>query len=377
MSFTGNHLVASALVLSRLGLALLCTSAFLIAQDYSIFIGCPAPAVRVEAVAGGGHFPVMIRLDNGTLGAAVRGGATHVGVRGRLDWISSKDGGKTWDRKLLVDSPLDDRNPAVGQLQDGTVVVSYHIAGGYGPNGEVPSKDSPVIRDGLWVVRSTDRGATWQKPFKSPVPLELGASGYGKIVQLTDGTALMAVYYLTGSPRRNISYVYRSRDRGTTWGEPSKISDESDETALVVLPSNRLMAVLRSQFGAHLSTSFSEDKGRTWSRPKQITSDKEHPADIILLKDGRLLLSYGERNHPFGVRAKISKNLGVDWEPDIFVLASDADNGDCGYPSSAEVSPGKIVTLYYGVSGAYDPYGKDPTSLSRTYARAVLWSLPN
>jgi sialidase-1 len=345
-------------------------------QDHSILIGREAPAERVDAVTGGGHFPVMIRLDSGDLVAAVRAGATHIGVKGRLDWIRSKDNGKTWRRTTLIDTPLDDRNPAVGQLRDGTVIVAYHIAGGYGPNGEVPPQGSKVIRDGLYVLRSTDRGNTWEKPIKSEIPMELGASSYGKIIQLQDGTALMSVYYLKGVPYQHISYVYRSTDGGRTWGDQTKIADDFDETALVVLPKDRLIAVLRSKNGGFLSTSSSEDKGRTWSNPRQITANKEHPADVILLKDGRLLLTYGERNQPFGVRAKISRDLGVSWDPETIVLVADADTIDCGYPSSAEVGPGRIVTVYYGVNGGYDPYGKESDSLSRAYTRAVLWTLP-
>ncbi len=361
---------------TRIALSLVFLAALSSAQDYSVLVGREVPAARVEAVTGGGHFPVMIRLDSGDLVAVVRGGGTHVGIKGRLDWIRSKDNGKTWTRATLVDGPLDDRNPAVGQLRDGTVVVTYHAAGGYGPKGEVPVRGSAVIRDGLYVLRSSDRGVTWEKPVKSAIPLELGASSYGKIVQLADGTALMAVYYLKGTPYQHISYVYRSTDGGKTWGDSSKIADDFDETALVVLPKDRLMAVLRSKNGAFLSTSFSEDKGRTWSQPRQLTANREHPADVIRLNDGRLLLTYGERNRPFGVRAKISKNLGLNWEPETIVLVSDAENTDCGYPSSAEISPGKIVTLYYGVNGSYDPFGKNPESLSRAFTRAVLWSIP-
>jgi len=345
-------------------------------RDYSVFVGKPVTATRVNAVTGGGHFPVMIRLDNGDLVAAVRAGGTHVHVKGRLDWIRSKDNGVTWTQSMLVDTPLDDRNPAVGQLADGTVLVAYHIAGGYAPNGDPPARGAPIVRDGLYILRSRDRGQSWDPPIKSAIPMELGASGYGKIVQLRDGTVLMAVYYLKGTPYDHISYVYRSADGGKTWGDPTKIAGDFDETALAVLPNDRLIAVLRSKVGAYLSTSFSEDKGRTWSPVQQITAAREHPADVIVLKDGRLLLCYGERNRPYGVRARLSGNLGKDWGPETFILAADCESGDCGYPSSAEVSPGRIVTVYYAVDAKYDPYGRDADSLSRTFTRAVLWSIP-
>lgn len=186
----------------------------------------------------------------------------------------------------------------------------------------------------------------------------------------------MAVYYLKGSPYDHTSYVYRSTDGGIRWGDPSHIADDFDETALTVLPDGRVMATLRSKQTAFLATSFSADQGRTWSAPRQITGPKEHPADVIVLHDGRLLLSYGERNRPYGIRARLSKSLGADWEPETIILAADCQSADCGYPTSAEISPGRIVTLYYAVDAGYDPYGKSADTLSRTFTRAVLWSLP-
>ena len=52
-------------------------------------------AEHVVAERGGGCFPVLIRLQDGRLAAVVRGGDTHIGIKGRLDWIESGDGGKT------------------------------------------------------------------------------------------------------------------------------------------------------------------------------------------------------------------------------------------------------------------------------------------
>ena len=42
---------------------------------------------------GLGYFPVAIRLNNGDVLAVIRGGAAHIGVKGRLDLIRSSDGG--------------------------------------------------------------------------------------------------------------------------------------------------------------------------------------------------------------------------------------------------------------------------------------------
>ena len=107
-----------------------------------------------------------------------------------------------------------------------------------------------------------------------------------------------------------------------------------------------------------------------WSKPVQVTRDDEHPADLIQLKDSRVLMVYGERNAPRGIRAMISAD-GRTWDNSkSIVLADDAPNRDCGYPSSVEIAGGKVVTLYYQV----DDLKNAPESAS---ARAVLWTPPS
>jgi len=144
-----------------------------LAEDVFILYGKRIRAERVTVVRNGGYFPVLIQLDNKDLVAAVRGGDLHIGVKGRLDWVRSRDQGKTWTVKTLVDSPMDDRNPAVGQLKDGSILVTYIVDQSYGPNGE---RLKTLTRDGLYTVRSYDRGDAWQQPIKSYIAPEYGAS---------------------------------------------------------------------------------------------------------------------------------------------------------------------------------------------------------
>ena len=82
-----------------------------------------------------------------------------------------------------------------------------------------------------------------------------------------------------------------------------------------------------------------------------------------------MLLTFGERNAPRGAHAMISAD-GRAWDQSRqIVLADDAPNTDCGYPSSVEVGAGKIVTLYYQVEDKKNV----PASAS---SRVVLWNAP-
>jgi Neuraminidase (sialidase) len=324
---------------------------------------------------GQGYFPVAIRLKNGDVLAVLRGGAAHIGVKGRLDLVRSTDGAKTWSAPwTAIDESLDDRNPAMGQLRDGTIVLAYAIAGNYDETGlRFKGGRNDRIFDGVYLISSKDNGRTWSKPVRDPVIHKFydgkgQVSPYGKIVQLADGTVLMAVYFEFFDERHNQSYVFRSKD-GKTWGEPVLLGTHFNETGIVALRDGRVLAAMRSEKGASLSIIESADKGRTWTAPQQITKDSEHPADLIQLADGRVLLVFGERNAPRGVHAMISAD-GRTWDnAKSIVLADDAPNTDCGYPSSVEVANGRVATLYYQL----DDKTKAPESSS---SRVVVWNVP-
>ena len=314
---------------------------------------------KIIAVSGGGYFPVMIKMQNGWLGAVIRGGASHLGIKGRLDWIYSKDDGQTWSKpSVIVDSEYDDRNPALGQMQDGTIVMAYAEATTYNEKGEF---DTSIGTYTMFYVTSSDNGVTWSE--KKPLyhgPIKLG-SPYGKIVLLPDGTALMPVYgdynpQYTGALQipegtKNISGILRSKDNGNTWGDFSIISaTDHNETALLVMPDGKIVAMMRTYSKSDVELSESIDGGYTWSQPKQITRPNEHPADLCLLENGDILLVYGNRNKPYGVGGMLSHDKGETWDSkNRFLVEWTSQNTDCGYPSVIQLDDGNIVVMYYSV----------------------------
>jgi hypothetical protein len=322
------------------------------------------PTERHLAVGGQGYFPVAQRLPDGRIAAVLRGGGPHLSINGRLDMIFSSDEGVTWTKPItVVDSPLDDRNPALGVAKDGALVVGFWRTGTYDEQGKYNPKLEGKERS-TWVTRSTDGGRTWSEPSAIDVSdIGLG-SPYGRMVTMPDGAMLMAIYGYDVLPPggkrvgdRNHSYIYRSTDDGRTWSRFSEIDDgklQLNETALLRLPDGRIKAAARSRAGA-VWVSDSTDDGKSWSAARQLTPANVHPADLCLLGDGRVLMTVGNRVGPFGVLGLMSDAHGdFDWAQ-RFTIVADAASRDCGYPSSIALKDGKLLTLYYATKAKSEP----------------------
>jgi len=291
----------------------------------------------------GGHFPVLNRDPDGQLAAVVRVGDIHIGQLGSLAVTTSPDGGESWTRvRVVADEGSDMRNPGFGISSKGTWILAYVALDSY-ENGFW----KPAMHDHheVFIRRSTDKGRTWSEPcIMDPHGNKL-SSPFGKILHAADGTLLMSVYGQKGN------WIYRSRDDGLTWGDPSHVAEGYNETGLVFLDDRRMLAFLRSSApmeDANLWQSASDDAGYHWSEPHRVTSGKQHPADIIRLSSGSLLLCFSHRTPPFGVWAMRSVDEGGSWDRDhIVMLTGDSSTWDCGYPSSVQLADGRIYTAFY------------------------------
>lgn len=337
---------------TRLGLAIL-----LLAVIYtSRAPGADPPArERSAVVTGQGYFPVACKLQDGRIAVVLRGGAPHLGIMGRLDIVYSDDQGKSWTRPtVVVDSPLDDRNPAFGQAKDGTLVVGFWRTATYDDAGNWNDKLDKEMS--TWVTRSADGGRTWSDPAKIDTDDLRYGSPYGKIVTMPDGGMLMAIY---GTPRSELgkppvagdwSYIYRSTDDGQTWSRFATPGPERfNETALLRLKSGDLLAAMRTIAPEQaVWLARSKDDGKSWDEPVKVTPPMVHPADLAELPDGRVLMVAGERRGPFGVQVLIGSPDNLDWAGH-FILVNTATNTDCGYPSSVVLEDGRVLTVYYAV----------------------------
>ena len=227
-----------------------------------------------------------------------------------------------------------------------------------------------AICAGAYWSWSDDGGKTWEKKdIDMPFTADLG-SGMNSL-QLDDGTIVFPVYGIEKVGQADSSWVLRSTDYGQTWSLITVATHPDgktpfDEPEMIECKSGRLLIVMRTGVGNdHLWQAVSDDRGVTWHDLKD-TGVKGHPPDLLRLQDGRILLTYGYRHDPFGIRAVVSSDEGETWDlQHIWVLRDDGGGVDLGYPHSVQLKEGTVVTMYY----FFEPGGTQ-------YIACTRWRVP-
>lgn len=295
----------------------------------------------------------------------------------------SRNQGATWEGPYFV--PDFDWSgvecPGIEQLSDGTVALSQFRFGWYPltlarqrrAEGEPISINLPgkgwtedFAGDdwarskytwargyhGLYVHLSSDDGESFEQTVKIDTsPYRDGYTRTG-VAELSDGRVAYAITE-HHPPTSQHTYVVFSGDRGRTWSRPTVIAHAADgkfgEPDVAEVASGEIYCVLReSKQSGYLHACRSLDSGETWSGVER-TEMFGHPGQLVVLSDGRLLCTYGLRREPFGIRACVSEDKGQTWlTGEEVVIRDDLPNGDLGYPTTIEYSPGKLFCCYYG-----------------------------
>lgn len=350
-------------------------------------------------------FPSVVKRPDGELLLAFRRAPNrkalgeeknlHVDPNSYLVLVRSRDG-VTWTKQpeLIYAHPFGgSQDPSLLQMRDGTLLCMSYGWTLVRADG-VPKLKPPFgqnvpgfIANGGYYVRSVDGGKTWQGPLYPPhIASEtlndpwgqlLPARNRGALVEGKDGRIFwvcasgdlesprkssthLLISKDAGNPnvqpptgRRKMStHLLISEDQGLTWEYSCPVASDAtvsfNETSIYETPKGDLVAFLRTaDFNDEACIARSTDGGKSF-QPWQGMGFQGHPLHALRLPDNRVLLTYGYRHAPLGIRARILNAECTDFAtaPEI-VLRDDGGTRDLGYPWSVQLDAKHVLVSYY------------------------------
>ena len=219
----------------------------------------------------------------------------------RIKIIKSKDNGETWSE------PVDITSQIYGSACKDTVRKNWHGAFAASGNGVqlrngrmlfvLTVRESKDAKFRNYVMYSDDGGDTWN--VSKNYPQSSSAGDEAKIVELNDGTLLMAIRAKDIYQRR----LAKSTDNGETWGEAvfrSDLISSASNGDIIYYTStnngwdkNRIITMFDSVPYTQATPPsnpklyWSYDEGKTW-KGKLIHSGKAGYSSLAILKDGSI-----------------------------------------------------------------------------------------
>ena len=320
-------------------------------------------------------WPTVITLPDGTLLAGWSGDRLkHICPFGKVLCARSLDDGYTWLPPYTVqDTVLDDRDAGLCAVGDKILMTSitegreigrkflthWLHAPENGAERDLITAYMSLIKDedekgrvGPTLAVSSDGGYTFTPPVWVPV-----TSPHGPTL-LSNGEILFV-----GSLHRDLKnadrpagiYAVRLDADCHVLGEPQPVAIPPEGTIFYCepyakeMPNGEILVAIRVQDKPiNLQTIYlarSTDGGKTFS-PVEETGWLGFPPHIFVTSKGEVVLTFGRREAPCGIRARVSRDSGHTWDEEI-VLRDDGLDWDLGYPTTAENAKGELVTVYY------------------------------
>lgn len=332
-------------------------------------------------------FPSVIRKQDGEFLLAFRRapdrrffgqpGYSHTDPNSYLVQLRSKDGEKwTVEPELIFAYPFGgSQDPCLLQLKDGSILCSGYAWGLIRPGSDSASNGRISVHQGNgdhsqayaflggYLVRSADGAKSWQGPIlPPPVPgsklldvwgKPVPAYNRGAMFQEKDGRICWAVARSdSGSVPKTSVHLVTSVNGGTDWQYQGVVASDPrvtfNETSLIGTPRGDLVAFLRTDNmpGKYSCIARSTDRGKTFTW--QSLGFYGYPLHALELPDNRILLTYGYRNKPYGIRGRILNSECTDFaDAPEFIIRDDGGSGDLGYCWSVMLDRKRVLVVYY------------------------------
>lgn len=286
----------------------------------------------------------------------------------------SLDGGASWQVEPFPGSVPGNRGLSADEHVDPPLQVGPVLDDPDGPRpcpGNVdfthPDFALMVARSGLgpgtrsWFYLSADRGRSWQGPYRLPLFGQPGVAGRTDYLVRDGRTCILLLTAAKDRGGEGRVFCAGTQDGGRTFTFLGWVTP--DEPGYTIMPASvawgdqGILTAVRCS-DAHdgrpatrcwIDLYESDDGGQGWSRRSTPVPDSGrggNPPTLTRLADGRLCLTYGYRDRPFGVQARLSEDEGRTWSAPI-LLRTDGGDHDLGYPRTVQRADGRMVTVYY------------------------------
>ncbi|MEH3105802.1 MAG: sialidase family protein [Sphingomonas fennica] len=293
------------------------------------------------------------RIGRGSKYVALRSadfGRTWNGAHPDIDTFATIAKGTAAARRVGDLGPLDVRDPRLLIANSG------------------PGFGSP---EGRTQVRlSRDKGRSWSPPLDVPLDGLNAISGMNSTLVRPDGTALIWLMEVSKDGWNRHPVVFALPPGGQDFHFLSFVTPKVDPYGAAdgdwqstyrfgghrwfyprgyLLPSGRILCVLRCQRDPRgvmwTEVHASDDGARTWAFLSRV-NDYGAPGSLVRMADGRLVMVYGYRLAPYGIRASVSTDEGRTWGPEL-IVRDDGGSWDLGYPNAWATDDGRIGAIYY------------------------------
>ncbi len=332
-------------------------------------------------------FPSVVKRPDGEVLVAFRrapnrilfgaDGVSHTDPNSYLVMVRSRDG-ETWSKEpeLIFAHPFGgSQDPCLLQLKDGTLICTSYVWGLIRSDADsiLKRKVTRAVRKsdhipsftfmGGYLVRSTDGGHKWQGPiYPSHVPGDdqlnvwgnpLPAYNRGALCEGSNGLIYWVVAAKVPALSSNTStHLLVSEDKGLTWKYACTVASNEkisfNETSIYETPKGDLVAFLRTTKSPdnYSCIARSTDKGKSFKW--QSIGFFGYPLHALKLPDNRVLLTYGYRQKPNGIRARILNPECTDFaSAPEFVIRDDGGSTDLGYSWSVLLDNNRVLVVYY------------------------------
>jgi hypothetical protein len=301
------------------------------------------------------RFPDILKLDDGRLMAVWHRAAEHAGTVGTIQLSFGSADGRTWTTPApALANPgtmagLDTRDPKLGKMSDGAVVLTFFVPGGrfyysvWKPGWSRFTDPEQLIAPGSTAGMYGHGGALAVADDGSQVDQVL-------IPYYTGGTTggahfLRATWRATIAPRLLITGAHKiisnNNPPGRVYSEPSFV--QSGRTVVAVVRSQQDgggSAAIIAKWDAYAAA-----PAYTFQSFAGVLANSHH---LLKTASGQVLFTYGDKaqtNRP--TVGMLISNPTATWVKGTVVPIYNSGSGDQANPSSVEISPGTFLTLGY------------------------------